>query len=122
MILVCIATSIASLLIPSVDLSTNQGAFKPLPARAAGEHPELSRAQLTVSSLRFTLPWLATGCYFQHVRIRRGDFCVGAVPWYTCKKLLLKRFSKFRIGIVRRGAEHMFLPSLFPVANKQKYE
>ena len=92
-----------------VELSTDQRAFKPLSARAA-ENPESSWAQLTISGLRFMLISLATGCRLQQVRIRRRDFCVWAVPWYTCKKPLLKRFSKFQIGIVGRGAEHMYLP------------
>ena len=90
-------------------MSTNEGTFKPLSARAAG-NSESSRAQLTISGLRFTLPWLAAGCCLRQVRIRRRDCCVGAVPWHTCKKLLLERFSKFQIGTVGRGAEHMYLP------------
>src|SRR5579862_878285 len=81
-----------------------------LPARAAGEHSTLSRAQLTIRGLRFMLIWLATGCRLQQVRSTRRDFCVGAVPWYTRKKLLLKLSSKFQIGIVGRRAEHMYLP------------
>jgi len=48
------------------------------------------------------LIWLAKGCRLQQVRSTKRDFCVGAVPWYTRKKLLLKRFSKFQISIVGR--------------------
>ena len=46
-----------------------------------------------------------------------GELC-GGRPLAHLQKLLLDRFSKFQIGTVGRGAEHMYLPVLIA----QKYE